>query len=96
LIATKSPGGDGRGSSPTPAGDSLEERVQRDRAQQRLRHSRRARLRLDSRRRAVATLWGELTTIGYESGDALHAAHGAGFESIGELVVWINEPSTSA
>ena len=44
---------------------------------------------------AAATLWGDLPTVGYDSGDALHAAHEAGFESIGELVVWINEPSTS-
>jgi hypothetical protein len=44
---------------------------------------------------AAATLWGDLLTVGYDSGDALHAAHNAGFESIGELVVWINEPSTS-
>lgn len=44
---------------------------------------------------AAATLWGDLPTLGYDSGDALHAAHDAGFESIGELVVWINEPSTS-
>jgi hypothetical protein len=44
---------------------------------------------------AAATLWGDLPTVGYDSGDALHAAHDAGFESIGELVVWINEPSTS-
>lgn len=44
---------------------------------------------------AAATLWGDLPTVGYDSGDALHAALDAGFESIGELVVWINEPSTS-
>jgi hypothetical protein len=44
---------------------------------------------------AAATLWGDLPTVGYDSGDDLHAAHDAGFESIGELVVWINEPSTS-
>ena len=44
---------------------------------------------------AAATLWGDLPIVGYDSGDALHAAHDAGFESIGELVVWINEPSTS-
>ena len=44
---------------------------------------------------AAATLWGDLPIVGYDSGDELHAAHDAGFESIGELVVWINEPSTS-
>lgn len=44
---------------------------------------------------AAATLWGDLPIVGYDSGDALHAAHDAGFESIGELVVWINEPSAS-
>ena len=44
---------------------------------------------------AAATLWGDVPIVGYDAGDALHAAHDAGFESIGELVVWINEPSTS-
>ena len=44
---------------------------------------------------AAATLCGGLPTVGYDSGDALAAAHGAGFESIGDLVVWINEPSSS-
>ena len=42
----------------------------------------------------VATLWGDLATVGYGSGDALSAAHSAGFTSIGELVVWLNEPSS--
>jgi len=38
---------------------------------------------------ATAAQWGEMPIVGYESGDLLDAAHGAGFESIGELVVWI-------
>jgi hypothetical protein len=44
---------------------------------------------------AAATLWGDLPIVGYDSGDELDAAHDAGFESIGELVVWINERSRS-
>ena len=44
---------------------------------------------------AAATLWGDLPIVGYDSGEALEAAHGAGFESIGELVVWLNKPSPS-
>ena len=44
---------------------------------------------------AAATLWGDLPIVGYDSGDALDAVHGAGFESVGELVVWISEPSSS-
>ena len=44
---------------------------------------------------AAATLWGGLPTVGYDPGDALEAAHDAGFESVGELVVWLNKPSPS-
>ena len=39
---------------------------------------------------AVATRWGDVPIVGYDRGDGLNAAHGAGFESVGELVVWIN------
>lgn len=42
----------------------------------------------------AAALWGEMPTVGYDSGDSLDAAHRAGFESIGELVVWLNAPSS--
>jgi hypothetical protein len=42
---------------------------------------------------AAATLWGDRPTVGYDSGKALEAAHQAGFESVGELVVWLNEPT---
>jgi hypothetical protein len=43
----------------------------------------------------AATLWGEMPTVGYESGgDSLDAAHEAGFESIGELVVWLKGSSS--
>jgi len=38
----------------------------------------------------AASLWGEMPTVGYDSGDSLDAAHVAGFNSIGELVVWLN------
>jgi len=41
---------------------------------------------------AAAALWGEMPTVGYDSGDSLAAAHRAGFKSIGELVVWLNAP----
>ena len=46
---------------------------------------------------AAAALWGEMPIVGYDSGDSLNAAHGAGFESIGELVVWARAlPATGA
>jgi hypothetical protein len=41
---------------------------------------------------SAAALWGDLPTVGYDFGDSLDAAHRAGFESIGELVVWVDEP----
>lgn len=40
----------------------------------------------------AAALWGEMPIVGYDSDDCLDAAHRAGFESIGELVVWLNAP----
>jgi len=40
----------------------------------------------------AAALWGEMTTVSYDSGDSLDAAHRGGFKSIGELVVWLNAP----
>ena len=43
---------------------------------------------------AAGALWGEMPTVGYDSGESLDAAHTAGFESIGELVVWLNAPSS--
>lgn len=43
---------------------------------------------------AAAALWGEMPTVGYDSGDSLDAAHRAEFVSIGELVVWLNAPSS--
>jgi hypothetical protein len=39
---------------------------------------------------AAATLWGEMPIVSYDSRPSLDAAHSAGFESIGELVVWLN------
>jgi hypothetical protein len=38
---------------------------------------------------AAAALWGDTPTVSYDSGDSLDAAHRAGFQSIGELVVWL-------
>ncbi len=39
---------------------------------------------------AAAALWGEMPVVGYDSGASLDAARRVGFESIGELVVWLN------
>ena len=45
---------------------------------------------------AAATLWVDLPIVGYHSGGGLpDAAHDAGFESIGELIVWIGAPTSS-
>ena len=41
---------------------------------------------------AAAALWGNMPTVGYESGAALDAAQAARFTRIGELVVWVNAP----
>jgi len=38
----------------------------------------------------AAALWGDMPIVSYDSGDSLDAAHDAGFESVGELVVWVN------
>ena len=38
---------------------------------------------------AAAALWGDLPIVGYDAGDSLDAACGAGFETVGELVVWL-------
>jgi hypothetical protein len=43
---------------------------------------------------SAAAVWGAMPIVGYESGDSLDAAHRAGFESIGEVVVWLNAPSS--
>ena len=42
----------------------------------------------------AAGLWEEMPTVGYDSGDSLDAAHACGFESIGELVVWLKADSS--
>lgn len=39
---------------------------------------------------AVAALWGPMPVVGYDSGADLDAARQAGFDGIGELVVWIS------
>ncbi|MGZ4400060.1 MAG: hypothetical protein ACXVYM_04235 [Gaiellaceae bacterium] len=41
---------------------------------------------------AAAAIWGEMPTVGYEHGEPLDAALEAGFESIGDLIVWIKAP----
>jgi hypothetical protein len=38
---------------------------------------------------AAATLWGDMPIVSYDLGDSLAAAHGAGFDSVGELTVWL-------
>jgi len=42
---------------------------------------------------AATALWGQMPFVGYGSGASLDAAHQAGFDSIGELVVWLKAPS---
>jgi hypothetical protein len=39
---------------------------------------------------AAEALWGQMPVVGYDSGASLDAARRAGFDSIGELVVWSN------
>ena len=41
---------------------------------------------------AAAALWGDMPIVSYDLGDSLDAAHGAGFDSVGELAVWIKAP----
>ena len=41
---------------------------------------------------SAAALWGDMPTVSYDSGDPLDAAHNAGFETIGELVLWLHAP----
>jgi hypothetical protein len=43
---------------------------------------------------AAKALWGQMPVVGYDSGASLDAAHRAGFDSIGELVVWLKAPSS--
>jgi hypothetical protein len=43
---------------------------------------------------AATALWRDMPTVSYDSGVSLDAAHRAGFESIGELLVWLNAPSS--
>jgi hypothetical protein len=42
--------------------------------------------------RAARARWGAMPVLGYDSGAGLEDAHRAGFESIGELAVWLKEP----
>ena len=41
---------------------------------------------------AATSVWGPLPVVGYDSGSSLDAAKEAGFDSIGELVVWVTRP----
>jgi hypothetical protein len=43
----------------------------------------------DAAARVAAERWRGMTAVGYDRGAGLDAAHAAGFESAGELVVWI-------
>lgn len=43
---------------------------------------------------AAQARWGPMPVVGYDSGTALHAAHRAGFGSVGELVVWVKPAIT--
>ncbi|HST18645.1 MAG TPA: hypothetical protein VLK36_13310 [Gaiellaceae bacterium] len=37
--------------------------------------------------------WGSMPVVGYDSGSSLHAAHRAGFRSVGDLTVWARPAS---
>ena len=39
---------------------------------------------------AAQARWGSMPVVGYDSGEALDAAHGSGFARVGELAVWVN------
>jgi hypothetical protein len=39
---------------------------------------------------AAQAVWGRVPVVGYDTGESLDAAHQAGFETIGNLAVWIN------
>lgn len=39
---------------------------------------------------AAQAVWGRMPVVGYDTGEALDAAHRAGFETIGSLAVWVN------
>jgi len=43
---------------------------------------------------AAKALWGQMPVVSYGSGASLDAARQAGFDSIGELVVWLKAPSS--
>ena len=43
---------------------------------------------------AAKALWGQIPVVGYDSGASLDAAHQAGFDSVGELVVWLKTTSS--
>jgi len=43
---------------------------------------------------AARARWGHMPIVSYDSGPSLEAAHGAGYRSIGELVVWLKPPSS--
>jgi len=43
----------------------------------------------------ASTLWGDMPTVSFDAGNSLKAALQAGFESIGELVVWLRPAPSS-
>ena len=43
---------------------------------------------------AAKAVWGQMPVVGYDSGASLDAARQAGFDSIGDLVVWLKAPSS--
>jgi hypothetical protein len=38
---------------------------------------------------AATALWGDMPIVGYDSGASLDGAHAAGFQTIGDLIVWL-------
>lgn len=43
---------------------------------------------------AANALWGQMAVVSYDSGASLDGAHRAGFDSIGELCVWLHAASS--
>ena len=45
---------------------------------------------------AAQARWGTLPVVGYASGESLDAAHRAGFESVGQLAVWMKSDDAAS
>ena len=43
---------------------------------------------MDLHRGCRRSAWGDMSIVSYDLGDSLDAAHGAGFDSVGEIAVW--------